>query len=479
MTPHTSRPSSRASARLGDEQIAALVWSEIESTSRFVARARVVAMTVVVLFLSAILTWQPPPWSLWPIIAVVALVAAILVRDLFWLRHATVTPRHLHYLLAPVIVLHTLIILVTGGAESPFLVLYVAMGMAPAVVLGRVRPYLAWAAVPLGLLWFFSIGAATGFLPDLSPSALASATNYADNHLYTYTQAAVFTVASLIGGAVILAVRRAVDSSVRRVADTRSELIDSMRERNRELMALSAELAHELKNPLASIQGLSTLIDRRLVAESKEKEHMAVLITEVKRMGAILDEFLNFSRPVLGLAAREVDPQRLLAEVMQLHEGLARQRGVSLSLGGAAAESGRIICDPRKVKQVLVNLVQNALDASPTGGVVVARIDRADDGDVSFVLDDDGEGIAEEVRTRLFQPGATTKEDGSGLGLTIARAIAEQHGGRLTLDDRDEGGCRAVLTLPPRPRDSGEDAARAPSGDPSVSAGVAASRGAP
>jgi len=65
MTSHAARPSSRSSARLRDEQIAALVWHEIEGTSRFVARARVVAMTVIVLFLAAILTWQPPPWSLW------------------------------------------------------------------------------------------------------------------------------------------------------------------------------------------------------------------------------------------------------------------------------------------------------------------------------------------------------------------------------------------------------------------------------
>ncbi len=150
-----------------------------------------------------------------------------------------------------------------------------------------------------------------------------------------------------LGGGVILMVRRAVESSVRRVADTRSELVDSMVERNRELMALTGELAHELKNPLASIQGLSTLIDRRLGAGSKEKDHMAVL-------------------------------------------------------------------------------------------------------------------IAEAVRARPFQPGATTKSDGSGLGLTIARAIAEQHGGLIELEDRPEGGCRALLTLPPRPSESGAGLLTAP-----------------
>jgi signal transduction histidine kinase len=226
----------------------------------------------------------------------------------------------------------------------------------------------------------------------------------------------------------------------------RHELVETMRERNRELLSLSGELAHELKNPLASIQGLSALVERRLPAGSKDKEQMSVLVGEVKRMGAILDEFLNFSRPATGLSTRLVRPADLVLEVVQLHEGLARQRRIGL--GRELRETGTVRCDPRKVKQVLVNLVQNALDATPAGGRVTLRTEPAAPDRVLLVVEDTGPGLAPEVRRRLFQPGITTKSGGSGLGLTIARAIAEQHGGTLALEERPAGGCRATLTLP-------------------------------
>jgi signal transduction histidine kinase len=142
-----------------------------------------------------------------------------------------------------------------------------------------------------------------------------------------------------------------------------------------------------------------------------------------------------------------------LAEVVALHEGLARQRGVELRI--AAGDSGVLRCDPRKLKQVLVNLLQNAIDATPPGGEVSIAI-RAESGAGARVItvDDTGTGLAAEVRERLFQPGVTSKKGGSGLGLTIARAITEQHGGTLTLADRTEGGCRATLTIPVEPRTS-------------------------
>jgi signal transduction histidine kinase len=126
-----------------------------------------------------------------------------------------------------------------------------------------------------------------------------------------------------------------------------------------------------------------------------------------------------------------------------------------------------ITCDPRKVKQVLVNLLQNALDATPRGGRVMASTSHDASGAARFVIDDSGPGLTDEVRGRLFTPGATTKAAGSGLGLVIARAIAEQHGGTLTLSDRPEGGCRAELCLPKWPP---AEPAAPPSAPPEVNA---------
>lgn len=163
-------------------------------------------------------------------------------------------------------------------------------------------------------------------------------------------------------------------------------------------------------------------------------------------MGQILDEFLNFSRPAEGLATSAFPVQRLVTDVCRLYEDDAAQRDVRLR--AEVDSTATIVADPRKLKQVLVNLVQNALEASPVGGSVVVRgLDQANT--VVFEVQDEGPGLAPELDGRLFTVGATTKAAGTGLGLVIARGIAEQHGGRLDLSNRTDGaGCIARLVVP-------------------------------
>jgi two-component system, NtrC family, sensor histidine kinase HydH len=166
----------------------------------------------------------------------------------------------------------------------------------------------------------------------------------------------------------------------------------------------------------------------------------------------VLEEFLNFSRPLVPLALGDTDVTALCADVAALHEGLAREREVAVVVRGAPAPAR---CDPRKVKQVLINLVQNALDASPSGGAVEVEVERREDGGAKVVVLDRGRGPDASLGESLFAPGVTTKPAGSGLGLTIARALARQHGGDLTLAPRAGGGARAELVLPADPARAG------------------------
>ena len=449
----TSAPEARAAPRaaapierLTDRDIDALTWKEISSLARIIARGRAFFFPVlfsVVLFLVLL---QPDPWRVW-LFSITGLgVLAILVRDFFWFRTRALELPHLTYLLGVVLCFQVVLITITGGVESPFFVILVVMGVVPALVLGKLRPWLSFAVLPLSVVWFFTLGGLTGLLPRLTPAYWGAGAAFASDAAYTLTRASIYTLGTLAGGVLGLVLRQGLARTVRKVIETRQELVQSMRERNRDLLSLSGELAHELKNPLASIQGLSTLMAKKLPAGSKEAEQMGVLIGEVKRMGTTLDEFLNFSRPVTGLAVREIHPAELLADVSLIHEGIAHQQQVELRVDPGDAMP--IQCDPRKVKQVLVNLLQNALEATPKGGRVTLRTAHHTGGAARFIIDDSGAGLTEEIRTRLFTPGTTTKPDGTGLGLTIARAIAEQHGGSLTLEDREDGGCRAELTLP-------------------------------
>jgi signal transduction histidine kinase len=165
-------------------------------------------------------------------------------------------------------------------------------------------------------------------------------------------------------------------------------------------------------------------------------------------MQGILDEFLNFSRPLVPLALGETDVGELVHEVAALHEGMARERGVELEVDAPAV---RVRCDPRKVKQVLINLVQNALDASPRGAAVELHALGATGGGARVRVLDRGRGLDPALGDAVFSPGVTSKPSGSGLGLTIARSLARQHGGDLSLAPRPGGGTVAELVLPDRP----------------------------
>jgi len=374
-------------------------------------------------------------------------------------RGDTYTPAGLVALLASILGTQFIVITLTGGIRSPFLVVAapLVLGLATGT---RGGPWLkvtfaVIVAVPLA----FGLGDILGWWPPeaLVPAVLA---RHDDAPAAGYATAAMLAISTIMLTAAIVGgyLRRTVQEAVDTAMAARAETLASMRARQRELEALSGALAHELKNPLAAIHGLAVLLARKLPEPSREAERMGVLLGEVQRMGHILDEFLNFSRPTEGLQTAAVPIARLVADVCALHEADAAQRQVRLV--SEVRTPATLLADARKLKQVLVNLIQNALEASPPGGVV--QLGASDEGDdVVFEVRDEGPGLDPAIAHRLFEVGATSKPTGTGLGLVIARGIAEQHGGRLTLEDRrDRGGCVARLVIP-------RSAGASPQGGPS------------
>ena len=402
----------------------------------------------------------------WRVVALATLVAALVPLNL-WDRRRLVRegarPSRVIALLLVVLGAQTVAITVTGGIESPLVVIYMPIAVLSPLLLGTPGRYWVLVSLPIALVWGFFALAVAGVLPPGLPGlfAMCPAEPGAIGHLaFLATAISLIIVAGSTGA---LALRRLLFAAAADATAARAEALDTMRERNRELMELSGTLAHELKNPLASIQGLAALLERKQVSGSRAAEQAQVLLGEARRMGAILDEFLNFSRPTTGLSLRSVQVAPLVREVVVLHEATAAERRVEIrtdvdadtDAGADAALTLR--CDPRKVKQVLVNLLQNALEATPPGGSVriSAGRDPAAVAGVRFVIEDSGPGLSPEVAGDVFAPGATTKPAGSGLGLTIARSIAEQHGGSLTVATRTGGpsgdaavGCRAELRIP-------------------------------
>jgi signal transduction histidine kinase len=334
-------------------------------------------------------------------------------------------------------------IAITGGFESPFVPLFVlSASLLSLPMSGRVATGVA--AVGVAFLWSLAWMTTRRMVPDLVPSFFGGGPRAGHKDALIYSTAAVSSLTLVWVVSVGRQARAAYIGMVQTALAARDEALAGHAEYTRALTSLSGEIAHELKNPLSSVKGLAALVAKDL--DGKPAERMAVLRREVDRMQEILDSFLNFSRPLVPLDGGRVSLRALCEQVAALHEGVARERAVSLVITGE--QPAEAWCDPRKVKQVLINLVQNALDASPEGSTIELLIAGTAGGEARVWVCDRGPGLAEAVRDRAFEPGVTTKARGSGLGLAIARGLARQHGGELSLRPREGGGCVAELTLP-------------------------------
>jgi signal transduction histidine kinase len=209
---------------------------------------------------------------------------------------------------------------------------------------------------------------------------------------------------------------------------------------------LAAGLAHEIKNPLAGIQGALELL-REESGEEATTRLYGEMLAELERVNGILQRLLESGRPAPLRLAR-TDLARLLAETVELLRPSLRRRRVELR-----AESGpalpEVQMDTAKMRQVLVNLIQNAAEAMPeSGGWVAVRASRLDPESIVVTVEDDGPGIPTEHLSRLFEPFFTTKFAGTGLGLAISKAIVEQHGGRIEVSSEPGRGATFLLFLP-------------------------------
>jgi signal transduction histidine kinase len=400
-------------------------------------RATVGAVLLVLLAGSALL--DPVPWRLAWMGTLVVSALSFFVYELRRFDREQLTARRVPVNLLVGLGFLYFLILGTGGLASPLLALMIPLAFVAAIVLPRaphLRLFLAEVCALSALSWAQLSGWLPGIpLPFLGPiprPMLAAV-------------AGVMFLLLLFVNALGVIVRKTFDDMLIEALAQRDELLATHRAYTRALEAMSGEIAHELKNPLATVKGLTQLMVRE-AGRAQPAERLEVLSSEVVRMQGILEEFLNFSRPLVPLSVSPVDLAALCDEALVLHEGFAAERGVRLERVGSGPVHA--VCDPRKVKQVVMNLLHNAIEASPQGARVTVEVGTTDTGEARVSIQDRGTGVAPEVAGRAFDAGVTTKARGSGLGLPVARALARQHGGEVTLENGAEGGCVAELVLP-------------------------------
>jgi signal transduction histidine kinase len=235
--------------------------------------------------------------------------------------------------------------------------------------------------------------------------------------------------------------RRQRKDEIGTLRDTIEEMRRALHARDEERETLLAGIAHEVRNPLAALDLFAGLLAEELAARP-EAAHVTRIRAELAALTKVVEEFLDYARarpPV----REPVDLGLLLAEVADLVQPLAAERHVSVVVdGGGAARADR-----EQVRRAAVNLVRNAVEAAPAASVVELG-GRAADGEAVIEVADRGAGLSRDAQERLFRPFFTTKERGTGLGLALAKKVADAHGGTLALEPREGGGTVARLSIP-------------------------------
>jgi signal transduction histidine kinase len=333
----------------------------------------------------------------------------------------------------------------TGGVHSPFLPALLLPSIVSLLFFGPIATS-RWIAVCNGLLVVAMLALPASYVGPQLPTS-----HYALAILLTLGWS-LFMLHTM-AGKLANAASRAGDS----YACLREERVAEAEAQLRRLQSVGAKVAHELKNPLASIKGLCQLVARAPESE-RTQERLAVVASEISRMETILHEYLSFSRPLEDLRPESFDLTALARDVLDVLAGRADQAGVVLSLdGGPMPVQG----DPRRLKEALINLVANAIEATPSGGSVHLRV-RGGGAGVTLEVKDSGRGIGREDLERLGTSFFTTRPNGTGLGVVLAQSVITQHGGSLSYTSAVGQGTTATILLPGKPAAAApEPAARA------------------
>jgi signal transduction histidine kinase len=364
------------------------------------------------------------------------LALALFSIERWMLRHRVVSERWLAASLALTTLLLASGCALSGALDSPVLPLLVTPAIVATAAFGRARITLASYALTL---------VAVGALVLLGPHAPWPAVPAPWAHAMTAVAIAGLLALAYAGVAGLIDAHARTGQILDRM---RLATIEEAASRMRATEQVGAKVAHELKNPLAGIKALIQLV-RGGELSAKAAERLGVALGEIDRMDGIVRDYLAFARPLADLEPAPLDVRGIADDVASVLAARAELAGVALTAAGAAPP---IEADARRVREAIYNLVDNALAATPRGGRVAIEV-TAERGGVRVTIDDTGPGIAPEIAAGLGAPFLTTKPEGTGLGLTIARAAIAQHGGTLALESRagtarDPGGTRAMIYLP-------------------------------
>jgi signal transduction histidine kinase len=250
-----------------------------------------------------------------------------------------------------------------------------------------------------------------------------------------------------------------VSSAIRDVTE-RKNVERKLQEASRLKSEFLANMSHELRTPLNGIIGFSELlVDEKAGAlNARQKEYLGDVLSSGRHLLQLINDILDLSKVEAGqmrLARERFAPGKALAEVCAIVAPLARSKGVTIRQRMPATFEA-VNLDPQRFKQMLYNLVSNAVKFSHDGGEVEIEIQESAAGMLALRVRDHGIGIRREDQDKLFvefrqlDAGATRRYEGTGLGLALTRKLAQMHGGRISLESEFGHGSTFILELPLR-----------------------------
>lgn len=323
--------------------------------------------------------------------------------------------------------------LFSGGLTSPVLPLLFAPVVVGFAAFANARQSALLLAGAVGTLIVLALAAPLAAFPALPPGTLRGTL-------------LISTLVSLLLLAVgVIGLVEAHGRIASQLDQLRADLLKEAERRAASVEHLGAQVAHEVKNPLAAARGLVQLVQRHVV-DPRDQERLGVVVTEVDRALAVLHDYLTFARPLADLSLAKVELYEVLEEVRAVLEARASEKSVELDVQGPRLSA---LVDRQRLRDALLNLALNAVAAVPRGGRLTLRTE-ATPAHARLHVDDDGPGMTAEMLSRLGEPFASGSPGGTGLGVLLAQSVARQHGGELRFASAPGSGTRATLELPLR-----------------------------
>jgi two-component system sensor histidine kinase HydH len=335
----------------------------------------------------------------------------------------------------------TAIVYVTGGASSGATSFYALTCLIGAILVG-LRGAAYSAALGVGIYALLCAAFAFGWLHPPPDQAAAGYVVDAAQLIYPLLLNALgVTVVALLAGYLAERLRLtggALQAATRRALDA---------ERLAVLGRIAAGLAHEIRNPLGSITGSIEMLREAPALTDEDRRLCDIIRREARRLNDLVGDMVDLSKP-RPPRVQATDVARLAREVVELATNAARSSDVRVEYAGPEGET-LARCDGAQMRQVMWNLVRNAMQATPAGSIVTVRVNEGEH-DVTLAVDDQGPGIPESAGDRIFDESFTTRTHGAGIGLAVVKRIVSDHatmGASLSVERAGGGGASFRVTL--------------------------------